>query len=104
MKKLFGLLGFVLTITSVAYAQDEGTIEVKDRFERDKTVYFSLGPAFTLGENLGDYSTGFNIETGFLKRSNRLLSWGPSLSYLGFAYDESKTYPYYYDPDNDFAL
>jgi hypothetical protein len=103
MKKLLALIGFVLAITSAAYAQDEGTVEVKDRFERDKTVYFSFGPAFTLGENLGDYSTGLNFESGFLKRSNRLLSWGPSLSYLGFAYDDSKTYPYYYDPENDQA-
>jgi len=103
MKKLVCLFGFVACFTSIAIAQDEGTIEVKDRFERDKTVYFSFGPAFTLGENLGDYSVGLNFESGFLKRSNRLLSWGPSFSYLGFAYDESKTYPYYYDPDNDQA-
>lgn len=85
-------------------AQDEGAVVIKERFERNKTVYVSLGPSVTLGKNLGDYSAGFNFEAGFLKRSNRLISWGPSLSYLFFAYDESKTYPYYYDPNNNFAL
>lgn len=103
MKKLFCLFGFIACINSVTLAQDEGTVEVKDRFERDKTVYFSFGPAFTLGKNLGDYSVGLNFESGFLKRSNRLLSWGPSFSYLGFAYDETKTYPYYYYPQEDHA-
>ena len=29
---------------------------------------------------------------------------GPSLSYIGFAYDNTKTYPYYYDKVNDLAL
>lgn len=104
MKNVFILLGLVLITSFSVIAQDEGNVEVKDRFERDKTVYFSLGPAFTLGKNLGDYSTGFNFESGFLKRANRLLSWGPSLSYLGFSYDEAKTYPNYYDPQNDYAL
>jgi hypothetical protein len=103
MKKVYSPLVLFLLITFVSIAQDEGIVNVKDRFERDKTIYFSIGPAFTIGKNLGDYSVGFNFETGFLKRANRLLSWGPSLSYLGFAYDDAKTYPYYYDPQNDVA-
>lgn len=94
----------MLLIVFNGTAQDEGEVIVKKRFERSKTAYFSFGPSFTLGKNLGDYSTGINIEAGFLKRSNKLISWGPSLSYLYFAYDESKTYPYYYDAKNDFAL
>ncbi|MEO7989903.1 MAG: hypothetical protein ABI663_10200 [Chryseolinea sp.] len=103
MKKLYSLLGLVFFVSSMALAQDEGTVEVKDRFERSNTLYFSLGPSFTLGKNLGDYSVGINFETGFLKRANRLLSWGPSLSYIGFAYDDSKTYPYYYSYNSDYT-
>ncbi len=103
MKKIYILFSLLFLAALPVLAQDEGTVAVQDRFERDKTIYFSLGPAFTLGKNLGDYSTGLNFETGFLKRANRLLSWGPSLSYLGFAYDETKTYKYYYDETNDRA-
>jgi len=104
MKLKFYLLTSMVLLALVSHAQDEGNVVIKERFERNKTIYFSLGPAITLGKNLGDYSTGFSFEAGFLKRSNRLLSWGPSLSFLNFAYDQSKTYKYYYDPDNDIAL
>ena len=104
MKKLLGLVSLAMVMSIATLAQDEGAVVVKERFERDKGVYFSLGPAITLGKNLGDYSTGFSFEAGFLKRSNKVLSWGPNVSFLNFAYDESATYPYYYDPINDFAL
>jgi len=103
MRRFLCLLVFVSVFSLSTKAQDEGAIEVKSRFERANTIYFSLGPAFTLGKNLGDYSTGLTFEAGYLKRANRILSWGPSLSYLGFAYDESKTYPYYYDVAYDIA-
>jgi hypothetical protein len=104
MKRIVASLIVLLTSFFAAQAQDEGDVVIKQRFERDKTVFVSFGPSFTLGKNLGDYSTGFNFEAGFLKRSNKLISWGPSISFLSFAYDESKTYPYYYDVDNDLAL
>ncbi len=103
IKNIF-LTAVILLASVFAFAQDEGNVVIRDRFERDKTIYFSLGPAFTLGQNLGDYSAGFNVETGFLKRANRLISWGPSVSYLGFVYDELKTYPYYYYAEQDIAL
>jgi len=97
MRRFLSLLIVAFVLPSIVIAQDEGTVEVKSRFERSNTIYVSLGPAFTLGKNLGDYSTGLTFEAGYLKRANRILSWGPSLSYLGFAYDDTKTYPYYYD-------
>lgn len=97
MKKLNTLSClFLFFISFVAQAQDEGTVEVKDRFERDKTIYFSIGPAFTLGKNLDEYGIGANIDVGYLKRMNQFLSLGPSLSYLSFAYDDTKGYPYFY--------
>jgi len=100
MKKIILFLT-VFLVTVYAFGQDEGKVVVKERFERDNSLYFSLGPSFTLGKNLGDYSTGLNFEAGYLKRMNRVLSIGPSLTYLSFNYDPSKTQKYYYDiPDN----
>ncbi len=32
------------------------------------------------------------------------MSIGPNISYLSFKYDSDKTYPYYYDPVDDFAI
>lgn len=103
MKKIILFLT-VFFVTMYAFAQDEGNVVVKERFERDHSLYLSLGPAFTLGKNLGDYSTGFNIELGYLKRVNRVFSIGPSLSYLSFGYDASKTQKNYYDQPDDVAI
>jgi hypothetical protein len=89
---------FLFLIAYTLQAQDEGVVQVRDRFERDKTIYFSIGPSFTLGESLGEYAVGSNIEVGFLKRINQYLSLGPNLSYLNFAYDDTKGYPYFYNP------
>jgi hypothetical protein len=44
-----------------------------------------------LGKNIGDYKTGANFEFGFLKRANRVFSWGPSISFVGFDYDPEVT-------------
>jgi hypothetical protein len=74
-----------------ASAQDEGAIIKKERIAKDKSVFVDFGPSFTLGKNIGDYKTGFNIEAGFVKRMNRLLSIGPSISYVSFKYDPSVT-------------
>ena len=104
MKKAIYVLGVLMFVTFIAAAQDEGDVVIKKRFERSKAAYFSLGPSIAIGKNLGDYSTGFNLEAGFLMRSNKLISWGPSLSYLYFGYDDSKTYRDYYDATNDFTL
>lgn len=103
MKKIILFLT-VFLVTVCAFGQDEGKVVVKERFERDNSIYLSLGPAFTLGKNLGDYSTGFNVELGYLKRVNRVFSIGPSLSYLSFAYDASKTQKNYYDQPDDIAI
>jgi len=72
-------------------AQDEGTIVKKERIDKSQGFFFGLGPSFTFGDNIGDYSTGFNIEMGFQKRLNRVFSIGPSISYLSFKYDPEAT-------------
>ncbi|HOX84255.1 MAG TPA: hypothetical protein PLS08_14605 [Chryseolinea sp.] len=87
MIKHFCLTGLILLSFLLASAQDEGNIVKRDRIERDNGVFIGLGPSFTLGKNIGDYSTGFSIETGYTKRINRILSLGSSLSYLKFNYD-----------------
>jgi hypothetical protein len=104
MKCVYSLLIAFIVFSSVVNAQDEGDVVVKDRFARDKSIYVSFGGAKTLGDNLGDYKTGFSFEAGFLKKSNKLISWGGNLSYLGFKYDPDATYPYYYDVDEDVAI
>ena len=91
MKKLTCLAGCFLLSAYVLVAQDEGTISKKERIDRSKGIFLGLGPSFTLGKNIGDYSVGFNVEAGFLQRMNRVLSIGPSLSYLSFKYDPEET-------------
>ena len=91
MKKFTCLAGFFLFTACVLFAQDEGTISKRERIDRSKGIFLGLGPSFTLGKNIGDYSVGFNVEAGFLQRMNRVLSIGPSLSYLSFKYDPEET-------------
>lgn len=106
MKKLFCFLSLLL-IGITASAQDEGTIVKRQRIDKNKGLFIGLGPSFTFGKNIGDYNTGFNVELGFLKRVNRILSIGPSISYLSFQYDpevtterEGNAYLGYGDPNN----
>jgi hypothetical protein len=91
MKKFTCLAGCLLFSVCVLFAQDEGVISKRERIDRSKGVFLGLGPSFTLGKNIGDYSVGFNIEAGFLQRMNRVFSIGPSLSYLSFKYDPEET-------------
>ena len=91
MKKFTCLAGCLLLTVFGLMAQDEGVIQKRERIEKDKGVFIGLGPSFTLGKNIGDYSVGFNIEAGFQKRLNRILSIGPSISYLSFSYDPEVT-------------
>lgn len=72
-------------------AQDEGVITKKERIDRSAGIFISGGPSFTFGKNIGDYSKGFNVEAGFLTRLNRVISIGPSISYINFKYDPKKT-------------
>lgn len=90
MKKLYVLILFSTFIT-IVNAQDEGTIIKKTRLERSKGVFIGGGPSFTLGKNIGDYSKGLNFEAGYLTRLNRVISIGPSISYISFKYDQKKT-------------
>ena len=72
-------------------AQDEGAIVKRERIDKSKSVFLDLGISQTLGKNIGDYNIGFNVEAGFTKRLNRVLSIGPSISYQQFKYDPEKT-------------
>src|SRR3989337_3602771 len=90
MKKLYVLILFSAFIT-IVNAQDEGTIVKKARLERSKGIFIGGGPSFTLGKNIGDYSKGLNFEAGYLTRLNRVISIGPSISYISFKYDQKKT-------------
>jgi hypothetical protein len=90
MKK-FALLVLLSTAVLTSHAQDEGDIIKKERLALTKSIFIGGGPSFTLGKNVGDYSTGLNIEGGFTKRLNRVVTLGGSLSYTKFAYDPQKT-------------
>jgi hypothetical protein len=83
--------GILLMVSVEAIAQDEGKIERQKRITRDKGIYVGGGPSFTLGNNIGDYSAGFNLEAGFWKRLNSVISIGASMSYIHFRYDPEKT-------------
>ena len=91
MKKSTCLAGCLLLCAYMVMAQDEGVIKKRERIDRSKGIFIGLGPSLTLGKNIGDYTIGFNIEAGFQKRLNRVLSIGPSISYLYFSYDPEKT-------------
>src|SRR5690606_9661641 len=54
-------------------------------------IFLGIGPSFTLGKNIGDYSTGLNVELGYMSRLNRVISVGGSISYMSFKYDPEKT-------------
>jgi hypothetical protein len=72
--------------TVIAFAQDEGEITKKARIGRSNNIFFGIGPSFNFGKNVGDYGTGLNFEIGYSKRVNRLLSIGPSISFIKFSY------------------
>ncbi|MBT1712400.1 hypothetical protein KK062_29430 [Fulvivirgaceae bacterium PWU5] len=72
-------------------AQEEGIIKKKKRIELDRGVHIGIGPSLTLGNNIGDYSSGYNLESGFRKRLNSIISLGASVSYIHFRYDPQKT-------------
>lgn len=90
MRKSAGL-AFLIFFTHTLFAQDEGTIVRRERISRDNGIFLNIGPSVTLGKNIGDYNTGFSIEAGALKRINRIISIGSSLSYVQFKYDADVT-------------
>lgn len=91
MTKFYGVLFISIGFITSVSAQDEGVIAKKERIDKASNLFIGFGPSITFGKNIGDYSTGFNVELGFLKRLNRVLSIGPSVSYLHFKYDPEKT-------------
>ena len=98
MKKAISIIFLFGIMIPEIYAQDIADVGVKSRFEKSRGIYLAGGPAFVQGA-LGDYSNGLGIETGFMKRLNKVMSIGAGLSYLSFNYDSKKTHPDYYNPD-----
>lgn len=86
MKHLF-IISSLLFMISQAHAQDEGSVVKRERIDRDKSIFVGGGISTVLGNNFGDYSTGINFEGGYLKRVNRIISLGGSVSYVSFKYD-----------------
>jgi len=108
MKNIVALT-LLLSSTCIVFAQDEGAIKKRERIERDKSIF--IGGGISNATSLADYSIGMNFEGGFVKRVNRVLSIGGSISYLNFNYDPNitssriapaniNTFPsnFYYDP------
>jgi hypothetical protein len=92
MKISLCLVGLLIAgIVFQATAQDEGVITKKARIDRSQGIFIDVGPSWTLGKNIGDYKAGANFEIGYQKRMNRVLTIGPSLSYLSFDYDPAET-------------
>jgi hypothetical protein len=91
MKHFICFIIFLFCAGLCVQAQDEGTIVKQSRLEKGKGVFIGIGPSFTLGKNIGDYSTGFNFDAGYMIRLNRVISIGPSISYVSFNYDPQKT-------------
>jgi len=82
---LFSLL--ILFLPSLAIAQDEGEVVKRERIDKNKSIFLSIGPSITnLNRNDADYDAGFNLELGFQKRVNRVVSIGASISHINFPY------------------
>lgn len=88
-RALYFILLIVPLSFQIAFSQDEGVLVKKREVSKPQSIFFSLGPGFRFVKNTSDYSGGFGLELGFLKRLNRNLSVGPSISYTKFHYDES---------------
>jgi len=73
------------------FSQEEGPAVARSRFDKPNTIIIGGGLSLTLGQNVGDYSKGFNLEVGFQHRLNKLVSIGGFLSQSKFNYDPSKS-------------
>lgn len=85
--KRLPILAIFLTVSIQVLCQDEGTISKKAAFAKGRSIHLIGGPSFKLGK--GDYSTGLNLEAGYLRRINKIISVGPSISFSKFKYDKS---------------
>ncbi len=108
MKHVYGLLIAIVLVPVFVNAQDEGEITKKARIDRANNVFFGIGPSFNFGKNVGDYGIGLNFEAGFTRRVNRLLSIGPSISYIRFNYSPEESTPEngnaYYGTSTDISI
>lgn len=91
MKKTLLSVLILMILCTTLQAQDEGAAVAQTRFENPNSIYASGGLSLTFGDNVGDYSKGMNFEAGYLKRLNKVLSIGGSLSYIKFKYDPETT-------------
>ncbi len=84
------ILSFILiaVCSSAAWSQEEGAVSKRERIAKGKSIYLLGGPSFRFN-NKSDYSGGFNLEAGFLKRLNRITSVGASLTFTKFNFDQS---------------
>lgn len=87
MKGLLLSVVSLFVITTITFSQDEGAVVKRERIQLNKGIFVGGGISSVLGSNFGDYSTGINFEAGYMKRINRVISIGGSISYLSFKYD-----------------
>jgi hypothetical protein len=86
-------LGMLLISGFTSLAQDEGALIKKARVvSKANTVYFTLGPSLQFS---GDYGGGLYAAAGFIKRSNRIVSMGPSFSFTKSDYDNKLSNEYF---------
>jgi hypothetical protein len=79
----------VFFVSYSGFSQEEGPLEKKARVAKAKIVFVSTGLSVKILNNKGDYKGGLFLEGGLMKRFNKVLSMGPSVSYMKFNYDPS---------------
>lgn len=87
MKSELIILSVCIVVTS-AFGQDEGPVSKKSRTPVSKTFHIGGGPSYRSLGNSGDYSSGITVDVGVSRRVNRVLSFGISILYSSFRYDE----------------
>ncbi len=75
------------------YGQDEGALIKKERFEFGKSLFFMAGPEFHFGKK-ADYTGGYTLKAGYVKRVNRIITLGPVLGFSRFAFQPSYSNSY----------
>lgn len=88
MKKYLAFNLCLLISSILTYGQDEGAIIKKERFEFGKSLFFMAGPEFHFGKK-ADYTSGYTLKAGYIKRVNRIITLGPVLGFSRFAFQPS---------------
>ena len=87
MNKRTTLIGAFALLSSIVFAQIETQAVAQDRLKYDKFIYIGGGGSFPFGSNIGDYSIGANLQAGFGKRLNKVISIGGGIEFTAFLYD-----------------